>query len=164
MFSKPKNGWSEISWNGIYIGRCSYIEAVPLDFIEYCVTYLYNYYNGIQGNFEFIFDAEGWSVGIVEIDGSLFSYDTRFNRINNLTELRLHCDYIPNGVKILLEDAVKDFKNDFKDWVLFLAFTENEILRYSNQLEYYINIAEEYITKTWSEINENNRRKNQRNI
>lgn len=121
MFEKPHAGWSSWTVNGHEIGRVSYLDDIPYEFMNACRNYIYS-----PGAFNLSFDAEGWDVGLVQIDCYFCGYDTRSSKeppyVNNLTavsDMLLEEDEAVDFVKGMLREAIEDFERDFDLWALW---------------------------------------------
>ena len=74
MFSKPEYGWTEVKIGEHYLGSASYIYEV----ITPTLSTLYNYLSkSIYENqsLNLVFDAEGHSFGIVQIEDDFYSWN-----------------------------------------------------------------------------------------
>jgi len=117
MFSKPKNGWTEITIKDDvfeYKAPASYITNIPDDCLD---TFIYALKNHCSVVIDF--DAEGWEYKLV-----CSGYDTYI--IEDKDEYKVY------HFNITLNKLVKEFLDDLesyiKDWVLWNCCDDEETI------------------------------------
>lgn len=121
MLSKPYHGWTTISVGNIILGPASYIQDVPIDCLDIFLSY-FSPENKL--GFNFSFDAEGYSFGLIEFDSYLFSANENPESGSlDLKEIRGSCfdektNDLAEGILVrLANELVDDINNYMDEWV-----------------------------------------------
>jgi len=133
MLGKPFAGWTDITVNGEYLGRASYLEWIPGLVLDPCIRYMqasadYDFMGGGHGlNIEFDGEDKG-SFGLVEIGGRIYSYDysgdadTYVNLIKPVSNYGDGTKFVRN----LIAEVISDIEENYEDWVLWDVMTDDE--------------------------------------
>lgn len=124
MLSTPKCGWTRVSCGKADIGPASYLTDVPGD----CLDAFISYFSGKTGqSFCLEFDAEGYSVGILEFGSSLYQVSTATEDgsldIREISPSRMGLtEYALPGrmLKALASELISDIRGSLDGWVYWL--------------------------------------------
>ena len=146
MFSKPEYGWTEVKIGEHYLGSASYIYEV----ITPTLSTLYNYLSkSIYENqsLNLVFDAEGHSFGIVQIEDDFYSWndDNDEGQVELQECLSVDNKDSYNWIKALANEIINDVESNWDDWVAFEGTLNTEDMdEYDKELykEIEYNLAE----------------------
>lgn len=118
MFSKPEHGWTTVKIGDHYLGSASYIYQV----ITPTLSILYDYLS--KSSYEnqslnLVFDAEGYSFGIVQIDDEFYSWSNENGKIELKELLNKDNDNAYDWIKTLTNEIINDVESNWDDWVAF---------------------------------------------
>ena len=124
MLSAPKYGWTRVSCGTADIGPASYISDVPGN----CLDAFISYFGSKTGqNFCVEFDAEGYSIGIMEFGSSLYQVSTATEDGSlDVREINPSCMGLPEYtlpdrmLKLLAAELVSDIRANLDGWVYWL--------------------------------------------
>lgn len=124
MLSASKYGWTRVSCGTADIGPASYLTDVPGD----CLDAFIGYFGGqTEQNFCMEFDAEGYSVGILEFGNSLYQVSTATEDgsldVREISPSRMGLpEYTLPGrmLKTLAAELVSDIRGNLDGWVYWL--------------------------------------------
>lgn len=120
MFSKPKNGWVEIDFDG-YKDVASYSGSVAEHVMEEC----HNYLSKSDKRFYIEFDAEGYEFGIVLLAGDIYYWTNKLEKGMDVFPIFSGIS-TDDAILRIAKNMVKSVEDYFKEWVNFESINYNE--------------------------------------
>ena len=146
MLNLPAScGWMTVSFGSVKIGSASYVQDVPVD----CLDAFIQYFENSDSVFHLELDAEGYMIGVIEFDQSLYRVSTDTDCGLNAEEITgskvgtglyaSNCEILTIMAKELIED-VRNELDSCIDWEEILEGKarenrKNMLLNKCNQLE-----------------------------
>ena len=115
MFSKPKNGWTEITISddiSEFKAPASYITNIPNDCLD---TFIYALENHCSVVIDF--DAEGWEYKLI-----CSEYDTYI--IEDKDECKVY--HFNITLNKIVKEFLNDLENNIEDWVLWDCYDDDD--------------------------------------
>jgi hypothetical protein len=112
MLSEPEAGWSFLSIDGKDIGPVSYMDDVPMIALDAFIKRLDRH--GKSSALMIDLEAEGYHVGIVEFNHSLYALNDNHDTIVD-SELILFVD--DSCLKRLGSELVRDIRASMEAWI-----------------------------------------------
>jgi len=154
MLNKPRHGWTDIEYNGTYLGCASYLDNVPL----LILTALYERLVNKTNKFEVSFDAEGYYFGLSEIFYGLYAWKEGDNLEIISDDLCIgedgDIDNIETVLRNISKEVISDIEENFEDWSKFCVYVDKELDKesYNKELQENTRQLQEALDKLKEQI------------
>ena len=121
MLGRPAIGWVHVQFGNINIGPASYVMDIP----TVCLDTFIGYFSGNQKKFHLELDSEGYYIGVVEFNETLYRVSNDVPSGLNITEIdgtAMGLDLYASNEEILThmaKELISDVKEDLDEWVVW---------------------------------------------